>query len=107
MIGKHGRPIALLFAFLSAVPARADKQDKSCSEAAINDFKSRFERIQQRSSVLSIEDTIAVRRLEEQFCVRLVGCTFKDQGSVRFRANFESCLHDEAMEKFETDDRKE
>jgi hypothetical protein len=101
------RAIAILALLLLSVSAQADEPKRSCREAAIKDLKSRLDLMQQQSSVLSVEATIAVRRLEEEFCVRLVGCSFKDPESIRFRADFESCLHDEAMEKFETEDRKE
>jgi hypothetical protein len=40
----------------------------ACSEAAIMDFKARLAAMQQESSVLPVESTIAVRRLEEDFC---------------------------------------
>jgi hypothetical protein len=104
---RQGRAIAVLAILLSNVAARADEPKNACHEGAIADFKRRLDLIQQQSPVLSVDATIAVRRLEEEFCVRFVRCTFNDRESVRFRANFESCLHDEAMEKFETDERKE
>jgi hypothetical protein len=103
----RGRAIAILAILLWNVAACADELQNACREGAIANFKSRLDRIQQQSPVLSVDATIALRRLEEEFCVRFVRCTFNDPESIRFRANFESCLHDEAMERFETDERKE
>jgi hypothetical protein len=75
--------------------------------AAIMDFKGRLAAVQQESPVPPVESTIAVRRLEEDFCLRFVRYVLGDPNSFQFRASFESCLHEEAMEKFEGEDRKE
>jgi hypothetical protein len=81
----------------STVAAHTADAQSACSEAAIMDFKARLAAMQQ----------VAVRRLEEDFCLRFVRCVHTDPNSFPFRASFESCLHDEAMEKFEGEERKE
>jgi hypothetical protein len=91
----------------STVAAPTADAKSACSEAAIMDFKARLSAMQQESSVLPVESTIAVRRLEEDFCLRFVRCIHSDPNSFQFRASFESCLHDEAMEKFEGEERRE
>jgi hypothetical protein len=91
----------------SAVAAHFADAKSACNEAAIMDFKGRLAAMQQESPVPPVESTIAVRRLEEDFCLRFVRCEHSDPNSFQFRASFESCLHDEAMEKFEGGERKE
>jgi hypothetical protein len=103
---KQARSVATALVLLSTVAARGEDAKNACSEAAIADFKARLALMQRESPVLPVESTIAVRRLEEEFCLRFVGCTHSDRNSVQFRASFESCLHDEAMEKYETEERK-
>ena len=51
-------------------------------------FNSLLVLIQQESPVLPVEATIAVRRLEEEFCLRFVRCAHNDPNSFRFRASF-------------------
>jgi hypothetical protein len=91
----------------STVAAPTADAKSACGEAAIMDFKGRLAAIQQESPVPPVESTIAVRRLEEDFCLRFVRCVLSDPNGFQFRASFESCLHEEAMEKFEGEDRKE
>jgi hypothetical protein len=72
MTMRQGLAIGILAVLLSNVAARADEPKNACREGAIADFKSRLDLIQQQSPVLSVDAMIAVRRLEEEFCVRLV-----------------------------------
>jgi hypothetical protein len=74
---------------LSTVAAHSDDAKNACGEAAIADFRARLMLIQQESPVLPVEATIAVRRLEEEFCLRFVRCAHSDPNSFRFRASFE------------------
>lgn len=104
---RRAEAIATTVLLLSTVAAYSSEAKDACIEAAITDFKARLTLMQQESPVLPVESTIAVRRLEEDFCLRFVRCTHADRNSVPFRASFESCLHDEAMEKYETEERKE
>jgi hypothetical protein len=98
---------AMAIVLASTVAATGGDAQSACGEAAINDFRARLAIMQQESPVLPVESTIAVRRLEEEFCLHFVRCTHSDSNSFPFRASFESCLHDEAMEKFEGEGRKE
>jgi hypothetical protein len=104
---KQTRAMAVAVVLLSTVAARSDDAKNACGEAAIADFRARLVLMQQESPVLPVEATIAVRRLEEEFCLRFVRCAHSDPNSFRFRASFESCLHNEAMENYEAEERKE
>ena len=77
------------FVLLSTVAARGDDVKNACGEAAITDFRARLALMQQESPVLAVESTIAVRRREEDFCLRFVRCVYSDPNSFQFRARFE------------------
>ena len=47
----------------------------------------------------TVEVTIAHRRLEEQYCLRLTRCFLADETSIRFKETFQSCIHDQDLEK--------
>ena len=83
------RAMAAAVVLLSAVAARSDDAKNACGEAAIADFRARLALMQQESPVLPVGATIAVRRLEEEFCLRFVRCAHSDPNSFRFRASFE------------------
>ena len=69
--------------------------------AAMTDYKkANFALMQEGMPLMSVEETIAQRRLQEQFCLRIVRCAFTDQSSPQFMAAFDSCLSDEALEKY-------
>jgi hypothetical protein len=68
------RAIAAAVVLLSTVAARSADAKNACGEAAIADFRARLALMQQESPVLPVEATIAVRRLEEEFCLRFVRC---------------------------------
>ena len=55
---------------------------------------------QQTATVMSVETTIAQRRLQEEYCLRFVRCSLDDQNSAKFQVQFDSCLKDEALEKY-------
>jgi hypothetical protein len=74
----------------------------ACELAAFNDYiKENNTLLQAAVPIMSVEATIAQRRLEEQFCARFVQCGIADTSSVPFRAIFAACLRDEALEKYE------
>ena len=56
--------------------------------------------MQQDSPAMSVEATIAHRRLEEEFSLRFVRCVLDDENSLRFTSAFDTCLRDEALEKY-------
>jgi hypothetical protein len=57
------------------------------------------------SAGLSIESTIARRRLEEQFCLKFAACLLPDPSAslhdLQFASAFDDCLRDEALEKYD------
>jgi hypothetical protein len=57
--------------------------------------------VQQTATVMSVEATIAQRRLQEEYCLRFVRCSLDDQNSAIFGVQFDSCLKDEALEKYD------
>ena len=50
---------------------------------------------------MSLDATIAQRRLQEEYCLRFVRCSLDDPNSAIFRVQFDSCLKYEALEKYE------
>jgi len=70
--------------------------------AAMTDYnKANLALMQQGTPLMSVEATIAQRRLQEQFCLRFVQCVLSDPSSLPFIAAFDSCLSDEALEKYD------
>jgi hypothetical protein len=71
--------------------------------AAMTDYtKANLALMQQGSPAMSVEaTTIAQRRLEEEFCLRFVRCVLDDENSLRFTSAFDTCLRDEALEKYD------
>jgi hypothetical protein len=47
----------------------------------------------------TVDATIAHRRLEEQYCLRLTRCFLSDETTPQFKGAFQSCIHDEDLEK--------
>ena len=91
-----------------ATPARAesdskkDRAEDACTAAAMSDYvKANNALVQQTATVMSVETTIAQRRLQEEYCLRFVRCSLDDPHSATFRVQFDSCLKDEALDKYE------
>ena len=77
------------------------EQTEDCATAAMTDYvKANDALVQQTATVMSVEATIAQRRLQEEYCLRFVRCSLDDQNSAIFRVQFDSCLKDEALEKY-------
>jgi hypothetical protein len=77
------------------------EQTENCATAAMTDYvKANDALVQQTATVMSVEATIAQRRLQEDYCLRFVRCSLSDQNSAIFRVQFDSCLKDEALEKY-------
>jgi hypothetical protein len=92
--------LALLTISSHAQGVRPEVQ--ACGESAMNDYnKANVALLQQGTPLISIEATIAQRRLQEQFCLRFVRCAIADETSLRFIGAFGSCLQDEALEKYD------
>ena len=91
-----------------ATPAMAESDSKkertedACATAAMTDYvKANDALMQQTATVMSVEATIAQRRLQEEYCLRFVRCSLDDQNSAIFGVQFDSCLKDEALEKYD------
>ena len=90
-----------------ATPAMAEsdskkEQTEDCATAAMTDYvKANDALVQQTATVMSVEATIAQRRLQEEYCLRFVRCSLDDQNSAIFGVQFDSCLKDEALEKYD------
>lgn len=79
----------------------ADETAKACAVAALTEYtKSALALLQRPGPVMSVETTVAKRRLEEQYCLRLVRCLTVGQqadsalGAAVFAAQFGKCLDD-------------
>ena len=99
--------IAIALSILAA-PAMAESDSKkegaedACVTAAMSDYlKANKALVQQTATVMSVETTISQRRLQEEYCLRFVRCSLDDPNSAIFRVQFDSCLKDEALEKYE------
>jgi hypothetical protein len=91
-----------------ATPAVAESDSKkertedACAAAAMTDYvKANDALVQQTATVMFVEATIAQRRLQEEYCLRFVRCSLDDQNSAIFGVQFDSCLKDEALEKYD------
>jgi hypothetical protein len=105
-IGTTLFTVALALATAQAQNLPTDTQ-RACGVAAATDYNKANlammqEGLQRGEPLMSVETTIAQRRLQEQYCLRFVRCVLgDDQTSLRFRAAFDRCLEDEALEKYE------
>ena len=104
---RHTVLIAIAIPILAS-PAMAESDSKkertedACATAAMSDYlKANNALVQQTATVMSVETTIAQRRLQEEYCLRFVRCSLDDPNSAIFRVQFDSCLKDEALDKYE------
>jgi len=74
---------------------------QACGEAAMTEYIKANLALLQQGAPMSVEATIAQRRLQEQFCLRFARCAITDESSLRFLGAFDSCLQDEALEKYD------
>jgi hypothetical protein len=106
------RVLCLLFApvafLLCATAAQAqsrgdqDEAQKACGVAAMTDFtKANLALMQTGTPLMSVQTMIAQRRLEEQYCLRLTRCFISDETDIGFAAEFNSCLSDESLDKYD------
>ena len=73
-----------------------NEPQNACGVAAMTDYtKANLALMQQDSPAMSVEATIAHRRLEEEFSLRFVRCVLDDENSMRFTSAFDTCLRDE------------
>jgi hypothetical protein len=79
---------------------------KECSAAVFNNYLQTELALSQKQdvqSIMSVESTIAHRRLQEQFCLQFVQCEFptENPGSIIFGTAFGTCLDDEVREEYD------
>jgi hypothetical protein len=105
--GRHLFLVGVVVAALASdsaaqTPTASQDKAKACAVAAKTDYiKQNLALENQETPLLSVEGTIAQRRLEEQYCLRFVRCFYDDPKDLAFQAEFNSCLEDEALEKYE------
>lgn len=107
---------AVLFVLVMMTAAHAQQQPPSglsdeakmtCGVAAKADYiKEDLALMKQETPILSVEATIAHRRLEEQYCLRLTRCFLTDETSQQFKGAFQACIHDEDLEKHDAAPRE-
>ena len=91
------KSLAAAILLFSIGAADGNEPQNARGVAATTDYtKANLALMQQSSPALSVEATIAQRRLEEKFCLRFVRCVLDDGNSLRFRSAFDTCLRDEA-----------
>jgi hypothetical protein len=96
------KSMAAAILLFSIGAANGNEPQNACGVAAMTDYtKANLALMQQSSPALSVEATIAQRRLEEEFCLRFVRCVLDDENSLRFTSAFDTCLRDEALEKYD------
>jgi hypothetical protein len=109
---RHATAIAVLLAVSSAnamagneAPNISDEQ-MTCAGAAAQEYETANAALAQRATadgIMSVEDTIAQRRLAEDYCKRWAACLVSNitDASPRenaLRATFAGCLSNEAKE---------
>ncbi len=92
----------------AAPPSRQEIAQNECAQRAFNDYiKADNSLLQQQGAapLASVEMTIAQRRLQEQYCLQFARCQNPDPTNQLFAlvyaATFDSCLRDEALEKYD------
>ena len=82
-----------------------------CVNAVQADYNKRNLALSERGnplpSITSVETTLAIRRLEEDFCLRSTRCILDEKNKVDFAVAFSRCLEDEALEKYDALPREE
>jgi hypothetical protein len=82
--------------------SKKERTEDACAAAALTEYvKANDALVQQTATVMSVEATIAQRRLQEEYCLRFVRCSLDDQNSAIFGVQFDSCLKDKALEKYD------
>jgi non-ribosomal peptide synthetase component E (peptide arylation enzyme) len=95
---------ALLAAAIGCQPGAAETVHETCMILAFQDFNKANLALLREVPVMSVESALAQRRLEEQYCLRIVRCMLgdsTDQTTIRFKATFLSCLREESLQKYE------
>ena len=108
-IGKAMSTLALFTAIASST-VDAQQGANDCQKTAFSNYLKSSLALSQKEILLSVQTEIAMRRLEEQFCLSFVQCQFPEgsflEGSthinaVAFAAMFSRCLEDEARQRLQ------
>jgi hypothetical protein len=98
------RPVLFAAILLCSGPSLAaplSARQTACATAAFNDYN-RSNLALLLAGPMSVESTIAQRRLQEQYCLRFAQCIIgvaNYQSPLPFAAEFSTCLCDEAAEQ--------
>jgi hypothetical protein len=87
-----------------------DTQTTACLTSVFSGYnKLNLAILLQNGPTMSVEATIAQRRLQEQYCLQVARCLAGDPSvrSIEYAVEFSSCLQDEALEKYEAVPRSE
>jgi hypothetical protein len=99
--------ILVIVAALSFTTSSASADEAACVDAAFGEYSKANIAIMTRSApVMSIDATIAQRRLQEQYCLQVAQCRVDGQDSAALIATmFSTCLDDEARERLKIRDQ--
>jgi hypothetical protein len=106
MIRKTCVTVAMLIVGSTAATTAQNAAQTACATAAFDDYnKANTALLLQANPLMTPEATVAQRRLEEQYCLRLARCVVGGPANsslrVPFSSAFSSCLRDEALEKYD------
>ena len=84
--------------------AANDKTQTACAAAALTEYTRATVALMQQGPIMSVEATIAQRRLEEQYCLKSTRCLMGGEPTssttgMAFAVEFSKCLRDEALER--------
>jgi hypothetical protein len=97
---------------LAALIAPKALAQNACATAAFEDYnRANVALLTQAAPILSIDQTIQQRRLEEQYCLRFARCIVGDPTTsslgLMFTMKFSSCLETESLEKYDAKSRSD
>ncbi len=101
------RPVILASLWMAmAASATAADQESACRAAALITYNDANLKLMASAGVpMAMDAIIAQRRLQEQYCASVARCHSvtlqKQQTTMVFDMDFDNCLRDEAMEKYE------
>ncbi|MGA9598667.1 MAG: hypothetical protein WBS22_00105 [Methylocystis sp.] len=89
-----------------AASIKAADQESTCRAAALIAYNDANLKLMASAGVpMAMDAIIAQRRLQEQYCAGIARCHSltlpKQQSTMVFDMDFDNCLRDEAMEKYE------
>jgi hypothetical protein len=90
----------------SIPPTAQQIAQKECAVQAYTYYiKTNLVLLQQQAAAPSVENTVAERRLQEQYCLQFARCLFPEPTSqliaLQHAIAFDGCLRDEVLEKYD------